>query len=266
MSIRLTEARLRQIIREEIKGMRRLRETVGADGVDRWWKSLAAAHQEAATGPGQNQFWQYDGWRMQMQDAMKRVGIPAPNFQDFVARYGSLSDRARNEYTKAFEQIYQDHAEELEAAHDEKWMAQDKKQRAERARSASAPPSQDDFSSVRGTPAEKAALKKLAKHFAVYGWYKQQVTPGNVSPGDGYHAAYQSFDNMPESLAAAVAYGDDLEVEGDVVLLMQRLGIDTTPFTTLPDYKDWDERMSWGDEYEDESGGYVRNKFLKRSR
>jgi len=264
MSLRITESKLRGIIREEIKGIGRLLESVGADGVNRWWKSLAAAKQEADTGPGQGKYWQYDGWRMQMKDAMEKVGIPSPNWSDFALRYRD-TDAARREYTRAFEEIYQDHAEELEAAHDEKWMAQGTKQRSQVTVSPTAPPSQGEFSRVRGTPAEKAALKKLANHFAVHGWYKQQSIPGKVNPSDAYHAEYHSFYDMPESLAGVVSYGDDIVVGGAAVLLMHRLGIGTTPFTTLPDYENWDEvdDIDFEDE-EGESGGYARNKFLKR--
>ena len=259
MSIRLTETRLRSIIREEIKGMGR-RGRLQESGAPKWWKSLASTRKEAENEiPGMNTIYRY---HREMMDAMKAAGMQLPPIAAQVASdYTAATPAMRAQLTREFDKIYMDHADELEAAWDKKWTDY------EASRSASLPSSAGTrggaLAQVKGTPAEKMALKKIAKWFSVYGWYKYQATPGKVSPDDVYTAAYEQFD-LPPTLYDVVGYGDNVDVDGAAVLLMQRLGIDITPFTSLPDEGDWDERMGYGQDYQDELGGYVKNKFLKR--
>lgn len=289
MSIRLTESRLRQIIREEIKGMgrrARLRESGGDWSADedyakvmskpwdgqRYWKTLG--EMKANSDKNSEESWAYDGFRDAMNLAMEELGIPEPSWSEILSRNTTPwskegMDNARKELNDAYIQIYEENMEDLEAVHNERWMKQAKKTEDDKMasikRHSEIEAAGGLYAGVRGTPAEKAALRKVAKWFSVYGWYKYQSSPGSVGKTDSYHAADTEFD-LPASLGDVVSIGtaNDIIVDGEAVLLMKRLGVDITPFTSLPDEENWDERMSYGEEYQDELGGYVKNKFLKR--
>lgn len=280
MSIRLTESRLRQIIREEIKGMGR-KGRIQESGLTPWakpwdgqryWKTLG--EMKANSDKNSDERWAYDGFRDAMDEAMAELGIAKPSWNDILSRHtasrsGTGLDDARKELNATYIQIYEENMEDLEAVHNEKWMKQAQKTSddtmASIQRHSGIEAAGGLYAGVRGTPAEKAALRKVVKWFSVYGWYKYQSSPGNVGETDSYHAADTEFD-LPETLGDIVSIGtaNDIIVEGEAVLLMKRLGIDITPFTSLPDEEDWDERMSYGEDYQDELGGYVKNKFLKR--